>query len=320
MISATGIAHAQYIPAYKPDSLENSIADVIYWHEGNMFKHLEISLTAGTTGIGLDVATPINEYFQVRFGYDYMPRFKKRFKFNVNGDGKPPVKYDANKNRVETPFDKIANYFYEKEGRNLENQVTLLGKSTMNNLKLLVDIYPIKYNTNFHITAGVYWGPSEVGTMYQSDDSEQMMKDIVSYNKMYRAASEGDKIKGYGILSIDMGTYSHNFQQGDKQRLLNGNYQMEPTDEGNVEISVTSNSIKPYLGFGYGGRLIPNRNDWKVTVECGALIWGGTPSQTTHDGTDLSGDVKDYPHSITKIIKALKVYPVLSVRFAKTLF
>ena len=31
-------------------------------------------------------------------------------------------------------------------------------------------------------------------------------------------------------------------------------------------------------------------------------------------------DIKDYPHSITKIVKALKVYPVLSVRIAKTLF
>lgn len=320
MVCATGMARAQYIPAYKPDSLENSVADVIYWHKNNLFKHLEISLTVGTIGVGLDIAAPINEYFQVRLGYDYMPRFKKNYDFNVNGDGKAPVQYDANKNRVETPFDKIANYFYKKEGRNLENHVTLVGKTTMNNFKFLVDVYPFKYDKNFYFTAGVYWGPSEFARMYQSDGSEQMMKDIVAYNKMYREAGANDKIKGYGLLSIDMGTYSHNFQQGDKQRLLNANYQMEPTDEGNVEISSTSNSVKPYLGLGYGGRLFPKRNDWKVTVECGAMIWGGTPSQTTHDGTNLSKDVKEYPHSIVKIVKALKVFPVLSVRFAKTLY
>ena len=40
----------------------------------------------------------------------------------------------------------------------------------------------------------------------------------------------------------------------------------------------------------------------------------------THDGTNLTKDVQDYPHSITKVVKALKVYPVLSVRIAKTLF
>jgi len=95
---------------------------------------------------------------------------------------------------------------------------------------------------------------------------------------------------------------------------------MEPTDDGRVEVSLTSSAIKGYLGLGYGGRLIPKRNDWKISAELGAMIWGGTPSQTTHDGTDLSKDVKDYPCKAIKVVKALKVYPVLSVRVAKTLF
>jgi hypothetical protein len=136
---------------------------------------------------------------------------------------------------------------------------------------------------------------------------------------VYRAGSDVE-LEDLGLLSIQMGTYSHNFQKGDKKYLMNAAYEMEPTSDGKVNISCTSNSIKPYLGFGYGGLLFPSRNDWKITVEAGALIWGGTPSQTTHDGTDLSKDVQAYPHTITKIVKALKVYPVLSVRIAKTLF
>jgi hypothetical protein len=146
-----------------------------------------------------------------------------------------------------------------------------------------------------------------------------MLNAILEYNKVYRAGSDVE-LEDLGLLSIQMGTYSHNFQKGDKKYLMNAAYEMEPTSDGKVNISCTSNSIKPYLGFGYGGLLFPSRNDWKITVEAGALIWGGTPSQTTHDGTDLSKDVQAYPHTITKIVKALKVYPVLSVRIAKTLF
>ena len=171
-----------------------------------------------------------------------------------------------------------------------------------------------------HITAGIYWGPSEFARMDNTSASAQTLADIQAYNQIYREAAEGDPVKGYGLLSIGMGTYSHNFQQGNNRRLMNGPYQMEPTEDCRVTISCTSNSLKPYVGFGYGGRLFPKRNDWKITGELGAMIWGGSPSQTTHDGTDLSKDVQDYPHTITTIVKNLFVYPVLSVRIAKTLF
>lgn len=311
---------AQYIPAYKPDSTEHHIADVEYWHKGNLFKHLEVSLTAGTTGIGIDLAAPLSQYVQIRLGYDYMPRIKKKLKFEVYGDGTAPVKRDDKGNRVETAFDKITAYYYEVTGREIPNEVTLAGKTTMSNLKLLVDVYPIKYNKNLHFTAGLYWGPKEFGRLEQTSDSKQALTDIAAYNKAYREAGHDDRIADYGLLSIGMGNYSHNFQQGPAKRLLNANYQMEPTDDGRVEVSLTSSAIKGYLGLGYGGRLIPKRNDWKISAELGAMIWGGTPSQTTHDGTDLSKDVKDYPCKAIKVVKALKVYPVLSVRVAKTLF
>ena len=80
--------------------------------------------------------------------------------------------------------------------------------------------------------------------------------------------------------------------------------------------------MKPYLGVGYTGRLIKSRDDWKVSAALGVLFWGGTPLQQTQDGTDLE-DVCNIKgtmgHSIA-LVEALKIYPVLSVRFAKTLF
>jgi len=90
-----------------------------------------------------------------------------------------------------------------------------------------------------------------------------------------------------------------------------------------VSISVKSKAIKPYVGVGYTGRLTSSRDDWKVSAELGVMIWGGTPSQRMDDGMNLSKDVMNIPGtmgSCVRLIEALKVYPVLSVRFAKTLF
>ncbi len=319
MACLSGTASAQYIPAYRPDSFAVKAADVVYWHKGNLLKHLEVSLTVGTSGIGLDLAVPICEYLQVRAGYDYMPPFKMKYSHKVLGNGKEPVAYDEKGNRQETSFDKISDYYYKKHGYELHDQVDLKAKLTMNNFKLLFDVYPFEYNKSWHFTAGVYIGPAQFAKVNQADGQTEMMDAILTYNKEYRAATDG-ALKDMGLLSIQMGTYSHNFMQGDKQRLMNAAYEMEPTSEGNVEILCTSNSVKPYLGLGYGGQLLPSRNDWKITVELGAMFWGGTPAMRTHDGTNLTKDVQNYPHSITKIVKDLKVYPVLSVRVAKTLF
>jgi hypothetical protein len=312
-------ADAQYIPAYQPDSFAVKAADVVYWHKGNLLKHLEASLTVGTTGIGIDLAVPLSQYVQVRAGFDYMPPISMKYRHKVLGGGKEPTAYDEKGGRKETAFDEISNYWYDKTGYELEDHVDLKAKLTMYNAKLLVDVYPFKFNKKWHFTAGLYLGPSQFAEANQASGSEKMLNAILEYNKVYRAGSDVE-LEDLGLLSIQMGTYSHNFQKGDKKYLMNAAYEMEPTSDGKVNISCTSNSIKPYLGFGYGGLLFPSRNDWKITVEAGALIWGGTPSQTTHDGTDLSKDVQAYPHTITKIVKALKVYPVLSVRIAKTLF
>ena len=49
-----------------------------YWKEHDIFQHLDVSLIAGTAGIGIDVATPVTEWVQLRLGYEFMPRFTKR--------------------------------------------------------------------------------------------------------------------------------------------------------------------------------------------------------------------------------------------------
>jgi hypothetical protein len=307
-VLAVATVKAQYIPAYQTKKPITQDSYETYWHKKNLLKHMEVSLTLGTTGIGLDIAAPLCEYVQVRAGYDYMPPFRKKFKVDVLCDGQAAAQYDGEGNRVETPFDVLSEEIYQQTGYELESKVGLTGQLTMNNAKLLVDIYPLKYDKSWHITAGVYWGLAQFAKADQNAESEKMLQYVRDNNR----------------LSLAMGKLTHDvYQKGEAISHKGDVCQVEPAEDGSVQIRTTSNSWKPYLGFGYGGRLIPKRGDWKVTVEVGALIWGGMPTQRMHDGTDLSEDVENISGNLgtcVDIIKFLKVYPVLSVRFAKILF
>ena len=40
-----------------------------------LFNHVSLGVSAGTTGIGFEVAAPITDQFAVRAGYSFMPKF-----------------------------------------------------------------------------------------------------------------------------------------------------------------------------------------------------------------------------------------------------
>ena len=323
MISMAGLANAQYIPAFRPDSIEKKDAGKEYWDAGNFFKHMEVSLSLGTTGIGIDVAAPICEYFQVRLGFDYMLPFKKNYKLLMAANGEAARQYDEKGNRKVTNFNKIADYIYNESGYELDDYINMTGKLTMKNLKLLFDIYPLEYNKHLHATLGVYWGPEEFYRMDKGDGADVTLSYMSSYNSKYEAASADDEIKSYGKLDLYPGDYDHDFNSGGKMHKKGEPYLMQPADDGSVVIHSKSWSIKPYVGVGYTGRLVKKRDDWKISAELGALFWGGTPLQQTQDGTDLSTKVCNIKGSLghrIALIEALTVYPVLNFRIAKTLF
>ena len=100
-----------------------------------------------------------------------------------------------------------------------------------------------------------------------------------------------------------------------------------------VRVTATSNSFKPYLGFGYGGNLLKKRDDWKISFDCGAMFWGGTPNLIVHHGLKLSNgsyrdvsltdDVENISGQVgtyVDLFKAFKVFPVLSLRITKRIF
>ena len=330
---------SEYIPVFQ------------YWKEHNIFQHLDASLTVGTSGIGFDVDSPIGEYVQVRAGYEFMPHFHKNLKFNLTVGGEPARQYDEDGNRVITKFDKMKEFLYQFTGYDVEDHVDMIGTPTMNNFKLLVDVFPLKNNKHWHVTAGFYWGPSQFARAENSTEAMVSLLSVGMYNSMYQKAVNGepfidlgaidekyaglsfggdeidiiyDKFKSFGRLGFSLGTFKHDVVDNKGVLHKAGEpYISAPGDDSLERVKAKSNAFKPYLGFGYGGRLIKNRDDWKVSFDAGAMFWGGTPDLIVHDGVNLTKDVENIGGQVgdyVDIFKAFKVYPVLTFRLTKTIF
>lgn len=313
-------------------------------------KTLDLSLNVGTSGIGFDLATPISDMFQVRVGYEFMPPFRVGIDFPIEVGGEPAEKYDANGNRVESRFDRLAKTLKEVTGYDVDNHVEMIGKPTMNNFKLLFDVFPFENNKHWHFTAGVYIGPSQFARADNSIDAMTSLLAVGMYNHIYGRV-ENSWITGEPVLDITIGGTPFRPELNPKQMqsiLSNGRmgftlgqytedqyspdgllihakgdpYIMEPGEDNQVHVYAKSNVFKPYLGFGYGGRLCKNRDDWKVSFDAGLLFWG-KPDLYTHDGTNLTKDVENITGKVgdyVDLFKGLAVYPSVSFRFTKTIF
>ena len=321
-----------------------------YCKTHNVFQHLDVSITAGTSGIGFDVASPIGNYVQLRAGYEFLPHFGYSVDFPVEVGGEPAVIYDEYGNRIESRFDRLARNLKELTGYDVDDHVEMNGKMTMNNFKLLVDVYPFQENKHWHFTAGFYWGPSQFARADNSIDAMTSLLAVGMYNHIYDRV-ENAYYTGEPILDITIGgqAFRPELNPIQEQSILdNGRmgfqlgyytedkysetgllihkkgdpYVMEPGPDNQVHVYAKSNSFKPYLGFGYSGRLAKNRDDWKVSVDAGVMFWG-KPDLYTHDGTNLTKDVENIKGKVGDYVdffKGLYVYPTISVRFTKTIF
>lgn len=297
--------------------------------ERNILQHLDVSVTLGSTGVGFDLASPIGDYVQVRAGYAFMPHIHHNMTFGVQSE----------QSISEASFNRMADVMENLTGHRVKNQVVMVGVPTMNNAKLLVDVFPFKNNRHWHFTAGAYWGPTQIAKAYNRTEDMPSLMAVSTYNHMYEKAivreplisvdyngnefcfpddpEIKDEIKdiflSYGRMGVRIGNHVSDGSP----------YIMEPDEDSMVKAKVNTNSFKPYLGFGYGGRLFKNNDRYAISFDCGAMFWGGTPSIVTHDGTDLANDVRDIGGKVgayVDLIKVFKVYPVLNVRLTKKIF
>ncbi|MBR4730191.1 MAG: hypothetical protein IK075_08045 [Prevotella sp.] len=295
------------------------------------FKHLDASLTLGTTGLGFDVSSPMGEYAQLRAGFSFMPHIHYKMNFEVQvGDDAATSK---------SKFQTLSGLLEEMTGYQVDNSIDMIGVPTFYNFNLLVDVFPFKNNKHWHFTAGFYLGNSMIGKAYNTTEDMPSLVAVGIYNNMYEKAIRKEpfvtfsyngnpiaitddpeyqdmlceKFSQYGRMGVRIGDYVSDGSQ----------YIIEPDENCMVKAEVRANAFKPYLGFGYGGRLFKGDDRYKISFDCGAMLWGGTPSIPTHDGTDLANDVENIRGKVgdyVKLIKGVKAFPVLNVRITRTLF
>ncbi|MDO4159905.1 MAG: hypothetical protein Q4D41_05580 [Prevotellaceae bacterium] len=227
----------------------------------NFLNHLSVGVNVGTPGYGIDVAVPLGNYFQIRGGIAILPDI------SVNTD------LDVNMASV--------------TGLDIPNSVEIEAKTGFTNGKVLVDIFPFK-RSSFHITAGAYFGSSEIVKAYNKEDG--LLQDIATYN----AAYPNNKI-GYEL----------------------GDYLLTPDENGNINAKIKTASFKPYLGIGFG-RAVPKKRIGFM-FELGCQFWGSPKIYCNNDELteeDFDGDGGD----IVKTLSKISVYPVLNFRLCGRIF
>lgn len=311
------------------------------------FSKLDLSLTAGSTGVGFDVSTNITDWMHIRTGFDFMPRIEADAHFEI-------VSMDESGNfskNYELLNDKLKTF----TGYEVKDYIDMTCKPTFYNFKFLMDFQPFKRSKsfwkNFSFTAGFYWGSSEIGTAVNTLEGAQTLNAMLMYNHLYDVALSGeplvtiqaydwftkqyvdqpiyldanlcDRLREVGRLGAHVGDFTDQFFVNDKGEEKNIPYLMEPDNEGTVRAYVKANSFKPYLGINYGGRLTKKNDRLRISGDLGLLFWGGKPSIITHEGVDLSRDVKDIEGKVGDYVDqlgGLRVYPVLNLRLTYTLF
>lgn len=290
---------------------------------------LDVGVSFGVMGIGLEVKTPVTRWVDVRAGIDWMPAFKVPMHFNLNtfADGK------ATNN-----FSKIAATLYNATGIEMDETVHMTGRGSMVNFKFLVDVYPFQENRHWKVTAGFYAGTSKVGKAYNTKEEKPTLVGLNIYNRAYEYFTNlesifdvplgggaymdpeqveelQEKFMRYGRMGVHIG----DFKDGSP-------YIMDPAPDGSISAKALVNHFKPYLGAGYATDLDRN-GKWHFGVDIGVLFWGGKPNVINHDYVtgkdvnfttelvDIRGKVGDY----MKIIKSFPVLPVVEFRFSYTI-
>ncbi|MBQ5872221.1 MAG: hypothetical protein IIW69_07450 [Bacteroidaceae bacterium] len=104
-----------------------------------ILNHLAIGAEVGTMGVGIDVAMPVTPFVDVQAGFTMFPNIK----FNTS--------IDLSHRHPEL------------------NKIPAKGEVLMKGGKVLVNVMPLPIITSFHVTAGLYFGSTDVMGLYNTE-------------------------------------------------------------------------------------------------------------------------------------------------------
>ena len=254
-------------------------ADKIHAEDG-LFNHLSIGLNTGLTGAGIDVAMPVHKIVTVRAG--------------ISGWNIGEINFKA----INTASEITSMQMVEEDAirrAQMVDKVELQVNPNFWNLYLLGEVHPFK-NQPFYFSAGLFVGSQNfvhfrntnegaLGFLY---DANQKVED---YNRLYRT--------NYPPIGLKFGDYI-----------------FTADENGNIDVRMKTNTVKPYIGVGFGQHLAKTHRV-SLAVDAGLLFWG-TPKFVLNNGTEIDSSGRN--SGITGALKWLKAWPNIQVRVAYKIF
>lgn len=317
------------------------------------FSRLDGSIVVGSTGLGLEVATPLADFVQLRAGFTYIPTLQMPMSLTIPGSGDAPT-FDEEGQRIPNTFERLSGLLEDMTGCDVDDQFTAVATPRFRNLRVMADFFPLASFRQWHVTAGFLWGTSTVGTLVNAPEEAPLLVALNTYNRMYDKAYNDDPLISYGDFDLYNITLNNKILDHGRlgvemgKRVSDGTpFVMEPDEKGTIRATMQVNAFKPYLGTGYEGTFSRRPDGWKYAVDLGLLFWGGSPRVMATDRCrtlaekvdeygytyteweyststiDLLRDVRDVPGrpgELLSLASRMKVFPVLEFRLTHKLF
>lgn len=261
----------------KAQNLETT--DKIHAEDG-LFNHLSVGLFTGLAGGGIDAAMPVHKMVTVRAGF--------------SGWGIGDIKFKAINTATEISETAMVEDDAVKRAQ-MVDKVELAIKPKFWNFHILGEVHPFK-NQPFYFAAGLFIGSQNFlhfrntndGALGFLHDANQKVED---YNRLYRT--------NYPPVGLKF-----------------GDYVFTADENGNIDVRMKTNAVKPYIGIGLGQH-IAKKHRLSLAVDAGLIFWG-TPKFVLNNDTEIKSSGKN--SGITGAVSWLKAWPNISIRVAYKIF
>lgn len=255
------------------------IVDKLHAEDG-LFNHLSVGLNYGTTGANVDVAMPVHKLVTVRAG--------------IGGWPVGNIKFKATNTATEITEMQMVEEDAIRRAQ-MVDKVELELKPNFWNFYLLGEVHPFK-NQPFYFSAGVFIGSQNFfhfrstndGALDYLYDANQKVED---YNQLYHTK--------YPPIGLQF-----------------GDYVFTADEDGNIDVRMKTNAVKPYLGIGLGQHFA-KKHRLSLAVDLGLLFWG-SPKFELNNGTEIDSSGKNA--GIGSVLSWLKAWPNLEVRVGYKIF
>lgn len=314
--------------------------------------HVGVGVGVGTTGIAIDASATLTPYLGARFGVDIMPKIKVSTDLDLGIDPATASKMDINKMReyvygnggsFDSPQPGSLNAALVAAGQSkidlspfpneqIPTNIDVEGKLNNTTWHFLVDVYPFGDVSSFHITAGAYFGPKELISVYNKED--KFLSPLTQYNNALAYAQDQAPVYttvGGNQIPTNVSAVVQDYDLKMIGAEL-GDYFITPDQSGNAKATIEVNGFRPYLGLGFG-RAVP-KGRLGCQFDLGVQFWGSPKIYAPSAAKDDNGNfVKNADGTlqvqrlqlteensgsdaggVIKTISKVSVYPVLNFR------